>query len=91
MGVCAIGARMAILPDMAAAGLYALVVFLLALGVLVIFVETLPPRGLVAALVGCLLVAVVLAAMGEAGIGFLALAVGGALLANQTFEWMTSR
>lgn len=82
---------MALLPDLATAGLYALVVFLLALGFLVIFVETVPPRWLVAALVGSVLVAVALAGMGESGIGFLALAVGAALLANQTFEWLTTR
>ena len=82
---------MAVLPDLATAGLYALVVFLLALGFLVIFVETVSPRRLVAALVLSLLVAVVLAGMGEAGIGLLALGIGGALLANQTFEWLTTR
>jgi drug/metabolite transporter (DMT)-like permease len=81
---------MALLPDLATAGLYALVVFLLALGVLVIFVEVVPPRQLVAALVGFLLVAIALAGMGEAGIGFLALAIGGALLANHTFERLTT-
>jgi hypothetical protein len=82
---------MAVLPDLATAGLYALVVFLLALGFLVIFVEVVPARPLVAALLGCVLIAAVLAGMGEPGIGFLALAVGGALLANQTFEMLTTR
>ena len=82
---------MAVLPDLATAGLYALVVFLLALGFLVIFVETVPPRRLVAALVLSVVVAVVLAGMDETGIGLLALGIGGALLANQTFEWLTTR
>ena len=91
MGRRAIGARMAVLPDLATAGLYALVVFLLALGFLVIFVETVPPRRLVAALVLSVVVAVVLAGMDETGIGLLALGTGGALLANQTFEWLTTR
>jgi len=91
MGRRAIGARMAVLPDLATAGLYALVVFLLALGFLVIFVETVPPRRLVAALVLSVVVAVVLAGMDETGIGLLALGIGGALLANQTFEWLTTR
>jgi hypothetical protein len=82
---------MAVLPDLATAGLYALVVFLLALGFLVIFVETVPARRLVAILFGSALIAVVLGGMGEPGIGFLSVAVGGALLANHTFEWLTTR
>jgi hypothetical protein len=90
MGPRAIGARMAFLPDLAAAGLYAIVVFLLALGILVIFVEVIPPRRLAAALVGSVLIAVIFAGNGEAGIGFLALAVGGALIANYTFERLTT-
>ena len=90
MGVRGIGARMAVLPDLAAAALYAVVVFLLALGVLVIFVETVAPRRLVAALFASMLVAVVLASMGEPGIGLLALAIGAALLANHSFEWLTT-
>jgi hypothetical protein len=81
---------MALLPDLATAGLYALVVFLLALGFLVIFVEVVPPRRLVAALFGSVLVAIALAGMGEVGIGFLVLAVGGALIANYTFERLTA-
>lgn len=90
MGPRAIGARMALLPDLATAGLYALVVFLLALGFLVIFVEVVPPRRLVAALFGSVLIAIALAGMGEVGIGFLVLAVGGALIANYTFERLTA-
>ena len=82
---------MAVLPDLVTAGLYGLVVFLLALGFLVIFVETVPPRRLVALILGSVLVAIVLAGMGEPGVGFLALAVGAALVANHAFEWLTTR
>ena len=87
----AIAREMAALPDLAAAGLYGVVVFLLALGLLVIFVETVPPRRLIALLLGAFLVAVVLAGMGETGIAFLALGVGAALIANHAFEWLTTR
>src|SRR5437016_9518510 len=82
---------MAALPDLAAAGLYGVVVFLLALGLLVIFVETVPPRRLIALLLGSFLVAVVLAGMGETGVAFLALGIGAALIANYAFEWLTTR
>src|SRR5207249_10901776 len=82
---------MASLPDLAAAGLYGVVVFLLTLGFLVIFVETVPPRRLIALLLGSFLVAVVLAGMGETGVAFLALGIGAALIANYAFEWLTTR
>jgi hypothetical protein len=82
---------MAVLPDLAAAGLYGLVVFLVVLGFLVVFVETVPPRRLLALLVGTAFVAILLVSVGEAGIVLLALGFGGAFLANQTFEWLTTR
>ena len=91
MASAAIGREMAALPDLAAAGLYGVVVFLLALGFLVIFVETVPPRRLIALLLGAFLVAVVLAGMGETGVAFLALGIGAALIANYAFEWLTTR
>jgi hypothetical protein len=91
MANAAIGRGMAALPDLAAAGLYGVVVFLLALGLLVVFVETVPPRRLIALLFGAFLFAVVLAGMGETGVAFLALGAGAALIANQTFEWLTTR
>lgn len=91
MGHLAIGDGVAVLPDLAAAGLYGAVVFLLVLGFLVIFVETVSQRRLVALLFGTMLVAIVLAGMGEAGTAFLALGTGAALIANHTFEWLTTR
>jgi len=82
---------MAALPDLAAAGLYGVVVFLLTLGLLVVFVETVPPRRLLALLLGSGLAAVVLAGLGEVGVALLALGIGAALVANHTFEWLTTR
>src|SRR2546429_8809803 len=76
MANAAIGREMAALPDLAAAGLYGVVVFLLALGFLVIFVETVPPRRLIALLLGSFLVAVVLAGVGGIWVAFLALGGG---------------
>lgn len=82
---------MAVLPDLAAAGLYGLVVFLVVLGFLVVFVETVQPRRLLGLLLGTSFVAIVLVSVGETGIVLLALGFGGALIANQTFEWLTTR
>jgi drug/metabolite transporter (DMT)-like permease len=81
----------AVLPDIAAAGLYGLVLFLLALGVLVIFVEKVSARRLVALLLTAGLAALVLATIGETGLALLAVGFAAALLANQTFEWLTTR
>ena len=82
---------MAALPDLAAAGLYGVVVFLLTLGLLVVFVETVPPRRLLALLLGSALAAVVLAGLGEVGVALLVFGIGAALVANHTFEWLTTR
>lgn len=82
---------MALLPDLAAAALYGAVVFLVVLGFLVVFVETIPTRRLAAAIVGVLLIAVALASSGEAGAALLVIGVGVALAANHAFEWLTTR
>src|SRR5947208_16389925 len=89
MANAAIGREMAALPDLAAAGVYGVVVFLLALGFLVIFVETVPPRRLIALLLGSFLVPVVLAGMGEIGVGFLAPGGGVAPVADHPFAPLT--
>jgi hypothetical protein len=81
----------AVLPDIAAAALYGLVLFLLVLGVLVVFVETVPTRCLVALLLVSGLAALILGTIGEVGLALLALGLAAALLANQTFEWLTTR
>ena len=82
---------MALLPDLAAATLYALVVFLLFLGLLVVFVETIPPRLLMVIILAATLFAAWLAWVGEAGLAFLALGAAAALVANHAFEWLTTR
>jgi hypothetical protein len=81
----------AVLPDLAAAGLYGLVVFLLALGILVVFVETIPPRQLRGLLLAAGVVALILAVSGEAGLALLVVGFAAAFLANETFEWLTAR
>jgi len=68
-----------------------LVVFLLFLGLLVVFVETIPPRLLMVILLAAILFAAWLAWVGEAGLSFLALGAAAALVANHAFEWLTTR
>ena len=82
---------MALLPDLALASLYAVVVFLLVLGFLVVFVEAISMRRLLAGLVVTLVIAAGLVSNGEAGLSFLALGVAGALIANHAFERLTTR
>ena len=82
---------MAVFPDLAAAGLYGIVVFLLVLGFLVVFVETLSMRKLAAIVVGAVIAAIALVGMGETGMALLAVGVGAAVVANHTFEWLTTR
>jgi predicted branched-subunit amino acid permease len=81
----------AVLPDLAAAGLYGFVVFLLTLGILVVFVETIDPRRLRVFLLAAAVLAVVLIASGELGAAFLVLGVAVGCLANELFEWLTGR
>ena len=82
---------MALLPDLALASLYAVVVFLLALGFLVVFIEVISMRRLLAGLVVTLVIAAGLASNGETGLSLLALGVAGALIANHAFERLTTR
>ena len=82
---------MPLLPDPATAGLYAGVVFLLTLGVLVIFVETVSFPRFIAIVVGCFVVALALILVGELGLSLLPIGVGGAFIANHAFEWLTTR
>ncbi len=82
---------MALLPDPATAALYGLAAFLLLLGILVVFVEAVRPVRFLAALVADVAIAILLAVGGELGVSFIVLGVGGALLANQAFEWLTTR
>jgi hypothetical protein len=82
---------MPVLPDLGAAALFAAVVFLVTLGILVVFLERGPGRraGFVVAVTVALAAAFSLA--GEVGLAFVAVAVGGAVLANRAFEWLTTR
>ncbi len=82
---------MPILPDLAVAAIYAVVVFLLALGFLVVFIETIRLRRMIAGVVVAVVLSVGLAWTGETGVAFLVLGVGGALAANHAFEWFTIR
>jgi len=82
---------MALLPDPATAGLYAAIVFLLTLGVLVVFVETVRFSRFVAVVLVCFVAALALILMGELGLSLSFLAFGGAFIANHVFEWLTTR
>jgi len=82
---------MALLPDLATAALYAAVVFLVSLGFLVVFVETVRPVRVIVALVVCALAALGLLWFVETGLAFLMVALAGAVVANQVFEWLTTR
>ncbi len=82
---------MPLLPDLAVAAGWGLLVFLVTLGALVIFVEALPRRIVVAVVMVAVLLAGVAVLVGEAGVGVIALAFAAALLANEIFEWLTMR
>lgn len=82
---------MALLPDPATAGLYAAIVFLVTLGVLVVFVETVRFARFVAIVIACFVAALVLVLVGEFGVSLSFLGFGGAFIANHVFEWLTTR
>ncbi|HYM39916.1 MAG TPA: hypothetical protein VEY12_07210 [Thermoplasmata archaeon] len=82
---------MALIPDPATAGLYAAVVFLITLGVLVVFVETVAFRRFVVVVVAALALALLLVLLGEWGLSLLPAGFGGAFIANHIFEWLTTR
>jgi len=82
---------MPLLPDLAVAAIYAVVVFLLALGFLVVFIETIRVRRMIAGIVAALGLSVGFAWTGETGVSLLVLGVAAALAANHAFEWFTMR
>lgn len=82
---------MSLLPDVATAGLYGLVVFLITLGGLVVFVETVRVARLISVFVLVLALAIALAIIDEFGVALLVLGFGAAFLANHIFEWLTTR
>ena len=90
-GGCSLAAWMALLPDPATAGLYAVVVFLITLGVLVLFIETIAFTRFVTVDVVCLVLADVLILIGELGLSLPVLGFGAAFIANHLFEWLTTR
>lgn len=82
---------MPILPDMATAALYAVVVFLLVLGFLIVFVEAVRPSKLLAVLITDFVVAGIFAFASEYGMSLLTLAVAASFVSNHVFEWLTTR
>lgn len=82
---------MAFLPDLAVASLLALVVFLVALGLLVVFIESIPPARTAGFLVAATALSGGLAVLGEVGVGLVVLGLAAAVLANHAFEWLTTR
>lgn len=82
---------MALLPDLSTATILALVVFLAALGLLVVFVESIRAGRMAVGLVAIAAAAAGLSAFGEPGIGVVLLGLAAALLANHAFEWLTTR
>lgn len=82
---------MPLLPDPAVAALYALVAILVTLSGLVVFVEAIRLSRAIVLLVGDAALAIVLMLVGEFGLALVVLGVGGAVFANQIFEWLTTR
>ncbi len=82
---------MPLLPDLAVAGGVALAVFLLTLGVLVVFFESVPRRAVFGLLLVALVLLTVLTFLDELGVGIVILALALAFLANDLFEWLTTR
>jgi hypothetical protein len=82
---------MAVLPDAATAGALATAVFLLSLGLLVVFVESLRSEVVGGILIIVLVLSAVLVYLGEFGVALVLLAFGGAVIANQVFDWLTTR
>ncbi len=82
---------MALLADPAAAALYALAAFLVVLGILVVFVEAVRMARFLLLLSADVAFAILLVLFGELGVALVVLGLGGALIANQVFEWLTTR
>ncbi len=65
--------------------------FLIVLGVLVVFVEAVRPSRVAIAVLAAVVASALLWVMGEVGLGLVALAFGGAVLADHVFDWLTTR
>ncbi len=82
---------MPLLPDLGVAGGIALAVFLVALGLLVVFVESVGRRVVVTVIGAAVVLGVVLSLLGELGVALIALGFAAAFVANEVFEWLTMR
>lgn len=82
---------MALLPDLVTAGGVALAVFLIVLGVLVVFVESLDRRIAAVSILVPLVLAAVFVLLGELGVAFVLVGLAGAVAANEVFERLTMR
>jgi hypothetical protein len=79
------------LLDPGTGALVGAVVFLLVLGVLVIFVEALRTSLVLTFVIVAVVGAALLASLGELGLGFALLGFGGAVIADHAFDWLTTR
>ncbi len=82
---------MPLLPDLGVAGGIALAVFLVVLGFLVVFVESVGRRAVVAVVGIVLVLGVALSLLGEPGVALIAFGFAAAFVANEMFEWLTTR
>lgn len=82
---------MPLLPDLGTAGLYAVAAFLLVLGILVVFVESIRPSRFLAVVFASVFAAAGLLLLGEAGVAIILVGIAGAFIANHIFEWLTAR
>jgi len=80
---------MAVLPDFGIASVIAIVVFFLLLGLLVIFIENLDLKIVLGLLFVLLGFTAGLAALGEAGLSLIAMAVLAAVVLDQLLEHLT--
>ena len=77
--------------DPGTGALVAVTVFLLVLGVLVVFVEAVRLRTALTLVLLSIVAATLLAFFGEVGFGLVALGFGAAVIADHAFDWLTTR
>ncbi len=82
---------MSLLPDLGVAGGIALAVFLVVLGFLVVFVESVGRRAVVGVVGIVLVLGVALSLAGEPGLALIVFGFAAAFVANEAFEWLTVR
>ncbi len=80
---------MPLIPDLGVAGAAALVVFFIMLGILVIFIEDIDLKLVLGILFILLGLTIALVAVGEVGIGVIALAAISAIVMHQALEHFT--